>query len=113
MSLRQQKTNSGQIETETKTTMRNDRHRFLTLLTAMVAAVVLMTALPASAQTQAQPGNPLLQPSQLPFQATPFDKIKDGDFAPAFDQGIKEQLAEVEQIANNPAAPTFDNTLVA
>ncbi len=32
---------------------------------------------------------------------------------PAFQEGIKQQLAEVDQIANNPAAPTFDNTVVA
>ncbi|GAB3029140.1 peptidyl-dipeptidase Dcp [Oleiagrimonas citrea] len=57
--------------------------------------------------------NPLLTKSDLPFQAPPFDKIKDSDFAPAFEQGMKEQLAEVQKIADNPAKPTFDNTLVA
>ena len=94
--------------------MRTVRHGFFTsLLHAAFMAAILMTTLVTTAHTQAQAGNPLLQPSQLPFQAPPFDKIKDGDFAPAFDQGIKEQLAEVEQIANNSAAPTFDNTLVA
>ncbi len=57
--------------------------------------------------------NPLLHPSPLPFQAPPFDKIKDADFAPAFDAGMKEQLAEVDQIANDPAPPDFDNTIAA
>jgi peptidyl-dipeptidase Dcp len=57
--------------------------------------------------------NPLLRPSPLPFQAPPFDKIKDSDFAPAFDEGMKQQIAEVQKIANNPAPPTFANTLVA
>ena len=57
--------------------------------------------------------NRLLAPSRLPFQAPPFDKIKDADFGPAFDAGMKRQIAEVETIANNPAAPTFANTLVA
>jgi len=57
--------------------------------------------------------NPLLHPSPLPFQAPPFDKIKDGDFAPAFDAGMKEQLAEVKQIADDPTPPSFDNTIVA
>src|SRR5580704_7608740 len=57
--------------------------------------------------------NPLLATSPLPFQAPPFDKIKDGDFAPAFDAGMKEQRAEVQQITDSPAAPTVENTLVA
>src|SRR5262245_8142253 len=59
------------------------------------------------------PTNPLLTPSPLPFQAPPFDTIKDTHFAPAFHEGMKAQRAKVEQIANNPAAATFENTLVA
>lgn len=57
--------------------------------------------------------NPLLQTSTLPYQAPAFDKIKDGDFEPAIEQGIKEQQEEMQKIANNPEAPTFENTLVA
>ena len=57
--------------------------------------------------------NPLLQPSPLPFHAPPFDAITDGDFRPAFDEGIRQHLAEIAAIADNPAPPTFDNTLVA
>ncbi len=57
--------------------------------------------------------NPLLKPSTLPFQAPDFTKITDSDFAPAFEQGIKNQLAEIDTIANNPEKPTFKNTLVA
>ena len=57
--------------------------------------------------------NPVLSTSTLPFQAPPFDKIKDSDFAPAFEQAMQEQLAEVDKIANDPAPPTFVNTMVA
>jgi peptidyl-dipeptidase Dcp len=57
--------------------------------------------------------NPLMHASTLPFQAPDFTKIKDSDFAPAFNEGIKEQLAEVDKIANNPDEPTFENTLMA
>uniref|UniRef100_UPI00260C0850 peptidyl-dipeptidase Dcp n=1 Tax=Oleiagrimonas sp. TaxID=2010330 RepID=UPI00260C0850 len=49
----------------------------------------------------------------LPFQAPPFDQIKDSDFEPAFKQGMADQLQQVQKIADNPAKPTFDNTLVA
>jgi peptidyl-dipeptidase Dcp len=51
--------------------------------------------------------------STLPFHAPDFTKITDADYAPAFDQGMAIQQAEVQAIANNPAAPTFDNTIVA
>ncbi len=57
--------------------------------------------------------NPFFSPSPLPFQAPPFDRITDGDFKPAFEEGMKQQAAEVEAIANDPAPPTFENTLVA
>ncbi len=57
--------------------------------------------------------NPLLSVSTLPFHAPPFDRIKDSDYLPAIEAGIQRQLAEVGKIADNPAPPTFDNTLVA
>ena len=57
--------------------------------------------------------NALLVRSELPYQAPPFDKIKDSDFKPAFEAGMKEHLSEIEKIATNSEAPTFENTLVA
>jgi len=51
--------------------------------------------------------------STLPFHAPDFTRIKDADFQPAIEQGIAAELAEIEAIANDPAAPTFENTLVA
>jgi peptidyl-dipeptidase Dcp len=62
----------------------------------------------------AQPApNPLLAPSPLPYQLPPFAEIKDEHFAPAFAQGMAEELREIETIAGNPAQPTFENTIVA
>ena len=57
--------------------------------------------------------NPLLKESSLDFHYPPFDKIKDAHFAPAYEQGMAEQLKEIEPIAANPAPPTFENTIVA
>lgn len=57
--------------------------------------------------------NPFFTASKLPFQAPQFDKIKDKDYKPAIEEGMKQQLAEIEKIANNPAQPTFENTLAA
>ncbi|MBV9571751.1 MAG: peptidyl-dipeptidase Dcp [Alphaproteobacteria bacterium] len=56
--------------------------------------------------------NPFAQPSTLPLQAPPFDKIKDADYQPALEEGMKQQIAEMDRIANNSAAPTFENTIV-
>lgn len=58
------------------------------------------------------PSNPFFAPSNLPFQAPPFDKIKDEDYEPAIEAGMAQQLAEMQAIADNPAAPTFDNTFI-
>ncbi|HWA70063.1 MAG TPA: M3 family metallopeptidase [Rhizomicrobium sp.] len=71
------------------------------------APTVLMTV-PARADA-----NPFAAASTLPYQAPPFDRIKDSDYLPAFDQGMKRQIAEVNAIAANPAAPSFGNTIAA
>lgn len=63
--------------------------------------------------TAAQSQNPLLQASTLQYQAPDFSVIKDEHFQPALELGIKEHYQEILAIANNPAAPTFDNTIVA
>jgi len=57
--------------------------------------------------------NPFMHASTLPFQAPDFTKIKDSDFAPAFEEGFSEQLEKIKEIALNSEAPTFENTLVA
>ena len=62
---------------------------------------------------QASATNPFFAASTLPFQAPPFDKIKEGDYQPAIEEGMRQHLAEIEKIAGNPEAPTFDNTFVA
>jgi len=56
---------------------------------------------------------PFDAPSTLPYQAPRFDIIKDGDYQPAFEAGMRQQLAEIEAIAANKAAPSFDNTITA
>jgi peptidyl-dipeptidase Dcp len=69
----------------------------------------------ARAQTAASfgPSNPFYAPSTLPFYAPPFNKIEDSDYQPAIDAGIARQFVEVNKIADNPAPPSFDNTVAA
>ena len=59
------------------------------------------------------PSNPFYAASTLPFGAPPFDKIKDSDYQPAIEAGMAQELAEMQAIADNSQAPTFDNTIVA
>lgn len=57
--------------------------------------------------------NPFFQPYNTPFNVPPFDKIKNEHFKPAILEGIKKHDAEINAIANNTAAPSFDNTILA
>ncbi|WP_426804757.1 peptidyl-dipeptidase Dcp [Stenotrophomonas sp. SrG] len=68
---------------------------------------------PAAQQPADASTNPLLSASTLPFQAPPFDRIKDSDYLPAFNEGMKQHLAEVRKIADNAEPATFDNTIEA
>jgi peptidyl-dipeptidase Dcp len=77
-----------------------------------IPAAIALAVLTAGPATSA-PENPLMQPSTLPFGALPFDRISDSDYQPAIEAGMKQQLKEINAIANNPAPATFDNTLVA
>jgi peptidyl-dipeptidase Dcp len=63
--------------------------------------------------TEVNSTNPFFQQSSLQYQAPDFTAFNDDHFLPAFEAGMKQHMAEVEEIANNPAEPTFDNTLVA
>ncbi|HSY51270.1 MAG TPA: M3 family metallopeptidase [Thermoanaerobaculia bacterium] len=78
------------------------------------ATAALLLLLPLVAFADDPPAaNPFFEKSPLPFQAPPFDRIKDSDFQPAIEEGMKRELAEVQAIANNPEAPTFANTIEA
>lgn len=57
--------------------------------------------------------NPLLEASNTPFGAPAFDKIRNEHYKPAFEAAIKEGKAQIDSIVNNPAAPTFENTVEA
>lgn len=84
------------------------------ILIPLALGIVLMACKTNTDTTQMNERlNPFFEESTLPFQAIPFDKIMDDDYAPAFEKGIVEHSAEVMQIADNPEEPTFENTFVA
>ena len=87
----------------------------LAIALALATASLGAGAAPAepAAKHASQTMNPFFQQSPLPSQYPQFDKIKDTDFAPAFDRGMAEQAREIQAIADSRKAPTFDNTILA
>jgi peptidyl-dipeptidase Dcp len=56
--------------------------------------------------------NPFFTASTLPFKAPRFDEIQETDYQPAIEEGMRQQMLEIARIIDNPAPPTFENTLV-
>lgn len=80
----------------------------------LAPALLLLAIACSEPQTTAvSPDNPLLEPSTLPYEAPPFDRITDADYEPAIEAGMARQRAEVDSIAAQESEPTFDNTIVA
>lgn len=55
--------------------------------------------------------NPLLEAWSGPHATPAFDRFRNEDYMPAFQQALKEARAEVEAIVTNPDEPTFANTI--
>ena len=84
------------------------------LVTAALGALLLPVALSAPNDMIAQTRqNPFMVPYETPFGIPPFEQISYEDYMPAIEKGIADKRAEIEAIANNPATPTFDNTILA
>ena len=88
-------------------------YTFIMSYSRLFIACALLNAAQITAVFAAESSNPLLSESTLPYHAPPFDKIKDDHFAPAIEAGMREQLKEVDAVANNSEKPGFDNTVVA
>ena len=56
--------------------------------------------------------NPFFVESTLPYHAPRFDLIRNEHYQPALEEGMRQQLAEIDAIAKQMSAPTFDNTIV-
>ena len=56
--------------------------------------------------------NPFLQPYNTPHDTVPFDRIRISDYEEAFMEGIRRDNEEIDKIVNDPAEPTFDNTII-
>ncbi len=83
------------------------------LLTAVLTSILSGGAARAAATASWTEANPFARESALPYHLPPFDKIQDGDYAPAYEEGMLEQRAEVDAIARSTETPTFANTVLA
>jgi peptidyl-dipeptidase Dcp len=87
---------------------------FKTLIAGAAVAATLAGATAADATEAAAAANPLLAQWTGPYGGVPpFDKAKVEYLKPALEAGMAQQLAEVDRIANDPAPPTFENTIAA
>ena len=73
---------------------------------------IALLACGRAALAQLPASNPFAAPSPLLYQAPPFDRVHNADFQPAIEEGMREQLAEVEAIIHETAAPSFENTIL-
>jgi len=99
------------------------RHRLVLsvlLPTASLTAACAPTATsttgsaPAPVSSAATAGsNPFFVESTLPYHAPRFDLIRNEYYQPALEEGMRQQLAEIDAIAKQTTPPTFDNTIVA
>ena len=89
-------------------------HKFLMRAIPYPACCIFILITQISAVVAAgSDNNPLMNESTLPYHVPPFDKIKDEHFTPAMEAGMRDQLKEVEVVANNSEKPTFENTVIA
>ncbi len=88
---------------------------FAGLAVGTMAILMFMTSKSVTTTEAAiVPANPLLAAWDGPYGGIPpFDKVKAADFKPALESAMAENLAEIEQIAADPAEPTFENTIAA
>ncbi len=82
------------------------------MLTIMAIATVVLCGCNKKDKT-IQSDNPFMQEWDTPYGVAPFDKIKPEHYIPAFEEGMKQQEAEIKAIVENTEEPTFDNTILA
>lgn len=79
----------------------------------ILGSMTAFTLMTFASETDGGRRNPLLLPSDAPFQAIPFDKIATTDYKEAIIEGIRLHNDEIEGIVSSPESPTFQNTIAA
>ena len=80
---------------------------------ALIFILAIFVSCNSTKETNTAMQNPFFSKYETPFEVPPFEQIKIEHFLPAVEEGIKQQQEEIEAIASNPAAPDFQNTILA
>lgn len=75
-------------------------------------AIICLAVLTSCNQEQKQVENPFFTEYTTPFEVPPFDIIEKAHYMPAFEEGMKQQMSEIEVITSNTDKPTFENTIL-
>ena len=78
-----------------------------------VLTILLLAFIPLLIFGNQEDQNPFFEEWDTPFGAPPFDKIHEDHYLPAYEEGIRQHMDEINAIATNPEPPTFENTIVA
>ncbi|MCQ2264882.1 MAG: M3 family metallopeptidase [Bacteroidales bacterium] len=82
-------------------------------MTLLVLSSILLIGCGKKNANDELANNPFMQEWDTPFNVPPFDKIDTSDYIPAFEEGMRQQNAEIDSIINNSEDPTFENTILA
>ena len=74
---------------------------------------LLITACNVNPEKQKNMDNPFFSEYETSFQVPPFEQIKPEHYMPAFTEGMKQQMENIEKIVANTEEPTFENTIEA
>ena len=90
----------------------------ISALAVASAAATGCSVMPSSMRSTPSPvaasgSNPFFVESSLPYHAPRFDQIRNEDYQPALEEGMRQQLAEIDSIAKQTRPPNFVNTIVA
>ena len=83
--------------------------KFLSVIALSIMALASCT----NNEKPAAENNPFFSDYGTPFETPAFDKIKNEHYIPAFEEGMKQQKAEIDVIIKNRAVPDFQNTILA
>jgi len=82
------------------------------MATIILATVILGGACKKSSENADLANNPFMKEWDTPYGVPPFDKIKTTDYLPAIQEGIRQQMENIQAICENQEAPTFANTII-
>lgn len=82
--------------------------------TFLFASILTMMTFCSCSEQKVIPANPFFEQTwNTPYGVPPFDRIVNEHFQPAFEEGMKRHVAEIDSIVSSEDKPTFDNVILA